>query len=118
MKTIKLTIVSGLLIFGLSSTAVAGDNNKTTDDAKAKVEAPAVIQDDPLYWYRVSFDNPAYTDGYIAAGATLVAYAVKTAVTSPCDPGSIRHCLRGFNSPQTAETGDNGTDQITTDEQP
>lgn len=93
------------LLMGLAAVSFANNGNSKTSGST-------------LYWYEVDYSNPMYTNGYIPAGATLVAHAEQSQVPPKCDEGTDRDCLRGFDSPQTSATDDPGTEQIKTDEQP
>ncbi|WP_029274594.1 hypothetical protein [Pedobacter borealis] len=70
-----------------------------------------------LYWYKVSYDNPAYLNGYVKATEPLVAHDEQSNFDSPCDEGTSRDCIRGFMSPVTSETDAPGTEQVKTDEE-
>lgn len=110
-KPMKKVIFSAALMMGLATVSFAG----TPKECKTTAENVTKTKSGELYWYKVSYaTNPG---GIIPANSPLVAYDLEANVTSPCDPGSERDCLRGFEEEQTAETNLPGDGQIKTDEE-
>ena len=97
---------------GFAAVSFAGNpkDGKTTTENATEAKAGQA-----LYWYKVSYVGS--TEGFIPANAPLQAHDEEANVNSPCDPGSERDCLRGFASPQTAQTNALGDGQIKTDEE-
>ncbi len=65
-----------------------------------------------LYWYEVTYDS-MHPSGYIPNSSAFYVQSQKDQVTSPCDAGTVKDCLRGFTSALTAyPNNSSGTDQI------
>jgi TctA family transporter len=114
-KMKKAIFIFGLGVLALTTANAKGSKTneaKTTETVAAPTETKT--KDASYYWYEVSYVGN--TNGFIPAGATLVAHDQQSNVTAPCDAGSTRDCLRGFSSQQTAGTLSAGDAQIQTDE--
>jgi hypothetical protein len=65
-----------------------------------------------LYWYEVTYDA-THPSGDIPSSSAFYVQAEKDQVTSPCDAGTVKDCLRGFTAPLTSFPNNSaGTDQI------
>ncbi|HEY8661297.1 MAG TPA: hypothetical protein VIL78_19845 [Hanamia sp.] len=99
MKKYILGIIAVLMIVAVSSFVFA--NNNTTN-----------IKNTSLYWYEVTYDA-THLNGYIPSADDFYVQSEKNQVSSPCDAGVDKDCLRGFTSAITTfPSMATGTDQI------
>lgn len=65
-----------------------------------------------LYWYRITY-NVDHPDGAVLNSNDFFVQDDKANVSSPCSPGSVKDCLRGFSSQiSTFPEEASGSDQI------
>jgi hypothetical protein len=108
----KKVIFSAALLMGVAIISFAGNPKDGKTNVGNATETKAGQQ---LYWYKVSYATDP--NGIVPANSPLVAHDEEANVNSPCDAGSERDCLRGFQQAQTAETDAPGDAQIKTDEE-
>lgn len=75
--------------------------------AKKSVQNNLAILD----WYQVTYDAQ-HPNGYIPDASAFYVTDEKANVSSPCDLGTVKDCLRGFSSTPAFPTGLPGSDQI------
>jgi hypothetical protein len=83
MKKIKLALPILLILTAITVSAFS----------IKKPAAPKVS----YYWYKVTY-NSSYPSGAILSSADFYVQDQKANVSSPCDPGAVSDCLRGFSS--------------------
>lgn len=105
-------IIFSALLMGFVVVSFAGNpkDAKNTNGTEAKAKQN-------LVWYKVTY-NATYPNGAVLSSADYVDEGEESQISSPCDEGTQRDCVRGFSSAPSFPTTSNGDGQIKTDEQP
>jgi hypothetical protein len=94
----KKIILSAALLMAAATLSFAGTPKGETKEAKTETPTEAKTEaGTSRLWYVVTY-NATYPNGAILSSSDLYDQGEISEIDSPCNPGTVKDCLRGFTT--------------------